>query len=116
MLNRSVLIVKAKQPFLNWLRSLSDPADITLEQLNQDNTAYLLPDYTYDTEQEEILADYFDLIFEEQLAGWWKVESDWPADRDLGTFKKWFDVEFHSAILDLVDESLKDEESKRRTQ
>ena len=67
MLNRSVLIVKAKQPFLNWLRSLSDPADITLEQLNQDNTAYLLPDYTYDTEQEEILRNYSKRIREKGI-------------------------------------------------
>ena len=109
MLNRSALIVKVKQPFLDWLRSLPDPADTTLDQINRDNPAYLLPDYVYDSDQEDILAHYFDLIFEEQLAGWWRVEKDWPSHRDLDTFKKWFDVEFHSAIFDLVDGSIKNE-------
>jgi hypothetical protein len=42
-------------------------------------------------------------------AGGWKVEADWPADRGLDTFKKGFDVEFHSEILDLVDGPLTDE-------
>ena len=110
MLNRCVLIVKAKSPFLEWLQSLPDPADTTLDRINRDDTAaYLLPDYTYDTEQEEILAHYFDLIFEEQLAEWWPVPTDWPANRDLDNFKKWFSVEFHSMVIDLVDETLKDE-------
>ncbi len=109
MLNRCVLIVKVKSPFLEWLQSLPDPVDTTLNRINRDNTAYLLPDYTYDTEQEEILAHYFDLIFEERLTGWWRVQTDWPPSRDLDNFKKWFSVEFHSMVIDLVDETLKDE-------
>jgi len=110
MINRSVVIVKARQPFLQWLRSLPDPADVTLEQVNQDNASYLLPDYETDNEGKEILRQYFDLIFEEQLAGWWRDETAWPSRRDLATFMQWFDVEFHSVVLDLVDEPLLHEE------
>lgn len=78
--------------------------------MNQDNTVYLLPEYFYDTEQEALLDQFYDLIFEEQLNGWWTDESDWPVNRDLTTFKEWFDVEFHSAVLDLVDAPLEDDE------
>ena len=110
MLNRSALIVKPKQPFLKWLRSLPDPANVTLKELNWDNTLYLLPEYTFESEEEEILAHYFDLIFEEELSGWWTNEADWPADRGLDIFKKWFDFEFQSMIVDIVDAPLTDEE------
>ena len=68
MLNRCVVVVKAKQPFMEWLRSLPDPADLTLDQINQDNTVYLLPDYERDSKQRQILRQYFDLIFEDQTS------------------------------------------------
>jgi len=110
MLNRSILIVRAKEPFVQWINSLPDPAHVSREQVNRDNTAYLLPDLAYDDEQEELLAQFYDLIFQEQLSGWWTDESAWPQKRDLPTFKEWFDVEFHSAVLDLVDAPLEDDE------
>ena len=110
MINRSILIVKAKQPFRQWLQSLPDPANYTLEQINQDNAAYLLPQYDADDDRKKLLRRYFGLIFEEQLSSWWRDETDWPAQRDMKTFIQWFDVEFHSVVLDLVDKPLLHEE------
>ena len=104
MLNRSVIIIKAKEPFLNWLRSLPKPENnITLDEIDFDNTAYLLPEYQMDREREEILAECYNIIFEDQLEDWWTDSTHWPKTRDLSTFKEWFDTEFHSLILDLVD-------------
>ena len=110
MLNRSLIIVKARQPFLDWLHSLPDPADITLEDADWDNTAYLIQDITGEEDHDQILAHYCDMILREQLAGWWMDEGDWPEIKDLKTFKKWFDVEFHSVVRDLVDEPVMDDE------
>ncbi len=110
MVNRSILIVRAKQPFLEWLRSLPDPANITLDEVNSDNTAYLIQDYKSDDEREKILTHCYDLVFEDQLAGWWRDETDWPEIRDMETFKEWFDIEFHSLVIDLVDGPLGDED------
>ncbi len=109
MLNRSIIIIKAKMPFLNWLRSIPDPeTEITLDKINFDNATYLLPEHDFDEEREQILADYYDIIFENEL-GDWTDSAHWPTIRDISTFKEWFDVEFHSAILDLVDLPLEDE-------
>ena len=47
----------------------SDPADVSLKEINEDSTAYLLPDYSYDREQDEILAAFYELIFEEPAGG-----------------------------------------------
>ena len=110
MINRSLLIVRAKEPFVKWINSLPDPAMLSRQQVDRDNTAYLLPEYAHDGEQDEILVQFHDLIFQEQLSGWWTDESAWPSKRDLVTFKKWFDVEFHSAVLDLVDGPLENYE------
>ena len=110
MINRCVVIVRAREPFLQWLKSLPNPSDVSLEQANRDNTVYLLPEYGFDDEQEELIEQFFSIIFEEQLTGWWTDERDWPSNRDLATFKKWFDVEFHSVVFDLVDAPIEDED------
>ena len=109
MLNRCAVTVRTKQPFLDWLKSLPDPADETLDRVNHDRTVYLLPEYVYNSEQNSLIEQFHDLIFEERLYSWWRDEKDWPHPRDLATFKKWFDVEFHSMIIDLVDHPLVDE-------
>lgn len=110
MLNRCVVIVKAKEPFLEWLKGLPDACDFGMDVVNDDNTAYLLPDYEDDRKRDRILSRYFGLIFEERLAAWWTEEKDWPSKRDLRTFKRWFDIEFHSIVLDLVDGPIFDDE------
>ncbi len=106
MINRGVLIIRAKGPFRDWLLSLPDPDDVTLEEINEDNAVYLVPEYEDDNERDIILKKMYKTIFEEQLEGWWTDEKDWPKNRSLTMFKKWFDVEFHSVVIDLVDDVL----------
>ena len=100
----------AKEPFLSWLKALPDSADLTPEEMNGDATVYLLPVCDDDRAQDRVLARCFHLIFEEQLSAWWTDESAWPQGRNLKLFKRWFDVEFHSIVLDLVNGPLLDDE------
>jgi hypothetical protein len=111
MLNRSLLLVRAKQPFLDWLRSLPDPVDdsTTLEFVHEGGSAYLLPEYEDDKRRDVLLRQGFRMIFEDQLAGWWTAEADWPRTRTLPVFLEWFDLEWHSLVADLVDGPLLDE-------
>ena len=106
MVNRGLVIVHAKEPFLEWLKTLPDPCDMTLTEINEDNTAYLIPEYEDDGQRDRVLKKFYDMIFQDQLAGWWTREEDWPQKRDLRTFKKWFDLQFHSVVEDLVDDML----------
>jgi hypothetical protein len=103
------VIIRAKEPFVQWLKSLPDPMDISLEDVNEDTSAYLLPDYGDDDEQDEVLRRFYGQIFEEQLDGWWTEERDWPSDRTFALFTQWFELEFHSLVIDLVDAPLEDE-------
>ena len=106
MLNRCVVAVRAREPFRQWLASLPDPENASLAELNSEITAYLLPDYDEDHQRQLLLSRYFDLIFKDQLAGWWTDARDWPTNRDLAMFKAWFSVEFHSVVIDLVADEL----------
>jgi len=104
MINRCAVTVRAKQPFLDWMFTLPDMQDIDLEQVNQDPSVYLLPEVDDLADQEDLLAGFYDLIFEEELTGWWRVEDDWPETEDLELFRAWFEVTFHSGIMDLVED------------
>jgi hypothetical protein len=103
MVNRCVVTIRAKEPFLEWLKGLPDPCDATLDRVNREATAYLLPYFEEEAERDRILRRYAGPIFEDQLAAWWLDEADWPAKRDLRTFRTWFDIEIHPIVLDLVD-------------
>lgn len=102
-INRSVLVVRAKEPFLDWILSLPEPSEnLTLEEINDDNTVYLIPEYEEEDEREKLLTKKYKQIFVELLEDWCRDEKYWPKTRNITTFKKWFDVEFHSLAIDLV--------------
>jgi len=106
MLNRSALVIRARQPFLDWLLALPDPPEVTLADVNRDNPVYLLPAFEEEHEIDEIVSAYHEDIFAELLGGWWTDEDDWPEPLDLDTFRAWFDVAVHSVVLDMVAEPL----------
>jgi len=110
MLNRCAVTIRAKEPLLRWLKSLPDYDDMTLAQVNKETTAYLLPVFENDTEKETLLVQYYDLLFEEELAGWWTAKGDWPENRSLEVFNSWFEVDCHSVVVDLEDAPLRDED------
>lgn len=109
-INRSLVTVRVREPFVKWLESLPDPLDLTIEEINEDCTAYLLPEYAYEDDTEELLEVYYDMIFDDQLTSWWEDPKDWPEERTLEVFDEWFDVEFHSMVIDCVDEPLERQE------
>jgi len=104
MFNRCAVTTIANQPFKDWLDSLPDMLDITLEQINHDNQVFLLPYFDTYEEVDDLLKDFFGEIFERWLAGYWTNPVHWPEDRNWEVFGEWFDVQFHSMITDLVDD------------
>jgi hypothetical protein len=105
-INRSLIILRPKQPFLEWARSLDDDSKVTLESLNEDSTAFLIPEIWQDSDQAAFLKTCYDILFEEQLEGWWTDEAAWPQARDSKMFLDWFEVEFHSLVFDMCNEPI----------
>ena len=77
---------------------------------NDERTIYLIPEYDDDVEAMEVLANGFDIIFEEELAGWHTDESAWPKNRTFEMFRKWFSFEFHSVVEDLCNYEISDDD------
>ncbi len=104
-LDRCVIVVKPKQPYVDWVMGLPDADEgpiPTLQGLREEGTAYLLPDYVQDDYKDELLREHCEPIFEQELSAWHTLEDDYPPERTFEAFKQWFDVEWHSMVFDLV--------------
>lgn len=110
-LNRTAILVKPVQPFLDWLHEV-DPAnrEFTLADIQSDATIYLIPDSDSEVEAREFLAGVCGQIFEDELEGWNTDVPSWPRVRDLRTFERWFEWSCHSLVADLSDEDLIEDE------
>lgn len=111
VLNRSAVVVRAKQPFLDWLWSV-DPSSRhhMLNDVNDQPSIYLLPECESEEESAKALRKFCKDIFEERLNGWWRDVSVWPKDLSFRAFVRWFDYSRHEIIFDLVKAGLTREE------
>ncbi len=101
-IDRAIAIVKPLQPFADWLNANPDNAGYlnTLEELRQDNTAYLIPDCESEQEARGYIREICEDIFAVELESWVRNPATWPRKRDYAVFQKWFEVEIHSLVLD----------------
>ena len=108
MINRGSVIVRPKQPYLDWAAQLDDSGIVPDRE--DERTIYLIPEYDDDVEAMGVLGKCFDIIFEEELGGWHTNESAWPKNRNFAMFRKWFSFEFHSVVEDLCGYEIVDDD------
>src|SRR5688500_20110166 len=92
-LNRSVLFVLPKEPFAAWARQDPAFANTTQASLRDEGTAYLLPDVYASGDEERLIAEFCEEIFEFEPESWSGDQTEWPSTRTLGIFKEWFRAE-----------------------
>jgi len=109
MLNRAVLIVRPRRPFLEWAAQLDDSG--LLPDVDGEQTAYLVPEFEDDAKRKRVLKLVYAEVFERELFGWHTDESAWPQSRTFAMFQQWFTVELHSVVEDLCDTELYDDEA-----
>jgi hypothetical protein len=108
MINRSAILLKYNQPAIDWINE-ADPVEknpgITAESVNTDLTVYLVEDEVADSGDTVAawVALNFDVLFEQELDGWYTKKSLWPKNRTFEMFCQWFSVECHSMLVDTVD-------------
>jgi len=107
--DRSLAVIKPKQPFIDWLKAIpnTDLIDIQIDNLRVDCNSFLLPECQEPEEAVAYIDTIFDSLFEMELAAWEDDTSLWPSDRSLLTFWTWFDVEIHSTVFDSVDADIR---------
>lgn len=108
-LNRSVAIIKPKQPFVDWANSVVDEDEQhSIADFITDCSVILLPVVDSDEDAEALIKDMFQDLFELELSSWIVIDEMWPENITYKMFMEWFDVEFHSIVFD----SLKDDIEK----
>ncbi len=116
MLNRGSVILKYREPVVRWINE-ADPYDddpgIAMEQLQNECTVYLIADEDADTPGaiDRWVRENFEWLFEAELEGWYTDPALWPQDRTIELFFEWFEVEFHSEVVDTVDGEIYDDEA-----
>jgi hypothetical protein len=113
MLNRAVLILRYKQPFVDWINE-ADPyntPNLSLASTNEDTTAYLV-----EVEDEDELESWLKLngetLFEAELDGWHSDPKLWPRDRSVSLFKQWCTLELHTMVFDTGGAPLYDDDDE----
>jgi len=109
IINRSVVVIKPKQPFVDWINSLGDDEEqYSISDFSTDCSIFLLPVVDLDEYAEAFIKDTFQDIFELELSIWMADDDTWPENITYKMFLEWFDVEYHSMVFD----SLKDDIEK----
>jgi hypothetical protein len=108
MLNRTALILRAKKPFTDWVRSTDE--DGPLPDPKDKQTVYLIPDVDGERDLEAFLAEHFDEFFQRELGGWYTDEERWPKKRTYKMFRDWLNVEFHTVVEDTCADPLEDDD------
>ncbi|PEN12716.1 hypothetical protein CRI94_11855 [Longibacter salinarum] len=115
MVNRGAILIKYREPAIRWINE-TDPYDeqfeIGAKDLQQDRTVYLVSEDVVDGEEavNRWLEANFEEVFEHELGGWYTDPSLWPSRRTLKMFRDWFDVEYHSVIIDMEGGQIVDDD------
>ena len=73
-----------------------------MKALRQDYLALLIPVFDDPAEAEAHLQTIVEAVFALALDQWERNPDVWPPHRSYDVFREWFDVEFHSMVLDTV--------------
>ena len=114
MINRAALILKYKQPAIDWINEIDPDEDadqITQESVNKERMVYLIPDraaFDEDTVRMWVELNH-EALFKNELEDWYNEESLWPEELNLELFDTWFEVECHSVVIDTSEEPIVEE-------
>jgi hypothetical protein len=104
-LYRHGLLIRRKQPYLDWANSLDDEAVKLTEDLSaSERSLFLVPELDGEPRLAPLLEEFWEAIFEHELGAWHLSEDRWPAPRTREMFDQWFDVELNPSVYDLTPE------------
>lgn len=104
-IDRMVVILKPTKEFLEWVNNNKEDEGepYNLEELQADSTALLIPLFDDKLDAEEFISEIYLDLFENELSAWTLDEETWPEPITVNLFKEWFELEFHSLVLDTVE-------------
>ncbi|HAZ07635.1 MAG TPA: hypothetical protein DCZ01_03715 [Elusimicrobia bacterium] len=100
-INRAALVVRPRQPYLDWAASVDAEAPEHAKDLHKRVSVYLLGEDPKEEDETAPLENYFEEIFELELSAWYTDEDLWPKPRTLALFHEWFEAVGESVVTDL---------------
>ncbi len=102
-INRAALIVRPKQPYVDWANSVdNDSPRAILQELRTDPSSYLVETIDLLEDFDLLIDDTWEWIFREQLNGWMRDPDLWPEGLTREMFLEWFDCELSTMIRDVL--------------
>jgi hypothetical protein len=104
MLNRSAVVVRYRDAFRDWLRSIG----IEEEEFedHDEKSVYLISECEYQEDQGEVLQESAAAIFYEEVAAWHLAPKQHPDFNDFALFQSWFETEYFDMVADALEEPL----------
>lgn len=99
--NRSALLVRPREPFIEWAKSIDPEADHLAVSLRGETSVYLVAEDPAGEEESAPVEQYYEQVFELELENWCTDPERWPPHRDYAMFLQWFDVQANSMLVDL---------------
>jgi hypothetical protein len=100
LINRSALLIKHKQPFIDWVNSIQN------DNWTKDHFEpgiYLVPEFEDDLHLKQWIENNFDRVFCNEMNGWYTDPSLWPRERTFILFQEWFEYSYFSFVWDTDD-------------
>ncbi len=114
MINRTIVVLKPKQGFLDWMASLPDMEPALIPSLNDARNdecfTFLVPEYDTVEQAQEYVLKQSKFIIKFVCDSWDRREDLWPKNKNRTLLKQWFDLEIHSEIFDLAPGTIEVEE------
>ena len=101
--NRSVLVLRPKQAFVDWLFSLPfswDTKVVNLAQLQHDCNALLIPPAEHIEDVQKFIRQHWHALLQAELLDWCEDSTLWPEKITQNLFSQWFDITLHSVLTD----------------
>ena len=103
---RSIVVLKPKQAFLDWINStLASPDEqLSLESIRIECNSYLIPEINEIEDGISCVDEIFEDLFKIEFSSWTIDENDWPKQElTLKMFWEWFDVEISPTLVDVSE-------------
>ena len=107
IINRGFIIVRPTKLFWAWANQFNEE-DLEVEANDEiEPNVYLITEDFF--EIEPIIEQNFKKIFRTELSMVTDIEEEWPEDRSMEIFEKWFRLELGSTVFDVEKSDLKGE-------
>jgi hypothetical protein len=112
VLNRAALILRYKQPFVDWINAVDPSPDshtLTLSDVDDERTVYLVEVESEDELARWLISNHREM-FEQELHGWYTDPELWPRNRSLEMLQEWCSLELHTVVVDTGESPIEDDE------